>query len=113
YTACDSDSDGWYAAISLDDREVIVPPRPSGMGSALDAHLMAAAPDLAQTIAGMEWEYGVEDTYGEIAWMIEDHVANSPGSEAEARKYLSSFTPEAGARLVRRLVGPAEVVEEA
>lgn len=64
-----------------------------------DAELLAIAPDLAQTIAGMRWEYGVEQATGTTQWF-----RSRPMAEAHA-EVRGAF------RLVRRLVGPAEVVE--
>ena len=61
--------------------------------------LIAAAPDLAQTIAGMRWEYGVEQAIGTTQWF-----RSRPMAEAHAQVH-GCF------RLVRRLVGPVEVAE--
>ena len=56
-------------------------------------------PDLAQTIAEMRWEYGVEQATGTAQWF-----RSRPMAEAHAQVH-GCF------RLVRRLVGPAEVTE--
>jgi len=64
-----------------------------------DITLMAAAPDLAQTIAGMRWEHGVEQATGTTQWF-----RSRPMAEAHAQVH-GCF------RLVRRLVGPVEVTE--
>ena len=64
-----------------------------------DVPLAAAAPDLAQTIAGMRWEYGVEQATGTTQWF-----RARPMAEAHAQVH-GCF------RLVRRLVGPVEVAE--
>ena len=61
--------------------------------------LAAAAPELAQTIAGMRWEYGVEQATGTTQWF-----RARPMAEAHAQVH-GCF------RLVRRLVGPVEVAE--
>lgn len=61
--------------------------------------LMAAAPDLAQTIAGMRWEYGVERATGAPQWF-----GSRPMAEAHAEV-------RGGFRLVRRLVGPTEAID--
>jgi hypothetical protein len=61
--------------------------------------LAAAAPDMAQTIAGMRWEYGVEQATGVTQWF-----RSRPMAEAHAQVH-GCF------RLVRRLVGPVEVTE--
>lgn len=57
------------------------------------------APDLAQTIAGMRWAYGVEQATGTTRWF-----RSRPMAEAHAQVH-GCF------RLVRRLVGPVEVAE--
>lgn len=61
------------------------------------------APDLAQTIAGMRWEYGVEHLGHVSRW------GSRESAEDDFSYYFrtGSFIP----RLVRRLVGPVEVVE--
>ena len=64
-----------------------------------DLDLAAAAPDLAQTIAGMRWEWGVEQATGTTQWF-----GSRPMAEAHA-EVRGAF------RLVRRLVGPVEVAE--
>ena len=88
-----------YAAVSLDDREMVVPPRNGGMGTALDAHLIAAAPDMRATIAAQTWEYGVEQATGTTRWFRSKAMA-----DAHAETYGAYL-------LVRRPVGPVEVVE--
>lgn len=64
-----------------------------------DLALAAAAPDLAQTIATMRWEYGVEQATGVTQWFGSRSMAEA---HAEVR---GAF------RLVRRLVGPTEATE--
>lgn len=75
-----------------------------------DAHLIAAAPDLAQTIAGMREEWAVEmhhdvdDTWRQYTTWVATREGASQHLTADlgwARQY----------RLVRRLVGPVEVAE--
>ena len=72
--------------------------------------LVAAAPDLAQTIAGMRYEYAVE--------MMDDgewkDIWDLWSTEKEARKEYASLAHADSIgdyRLVSRLVGPVEVVE--
>lgn len=77
-----------------------------------DHRLATAAPEMRATIASQAWEWGVEDAYGDTAWMVCDHYEGTQDSETEAREYLSTFGPGSIARLVRRLVGPVEVVED-
>ena len=76
-----------------------------------DAHLIAAAPDLAQTIAGMRWEYAVEMM--EEEWEVVGlYGPDEPwGSEADARGAMKAWRSPRPIRLVRRLVGPVEVTE--
>lgn len=57
------------------------------------------APDLAQTIAGMEWEYGAEQATGTTQWF---------GSRPMAEAYAEA---RGAYRLVRRLVGPTEAID--
>lgn len=64
-----------------------------------DLNLSAKAPGMAQTIAGMRWEYGVEQATGTTQWF-----RSRPMAEAHA-EVRGAF------RLVRRLVGPVEVIE--
>ena len=75
-----------------------------------DVPLIAAAPDLAQTIAGMRYEYAVE--------MMDDgewkDIWDLWSTEKEARKEYASLAHADSIgdyRLVRRLVGPVEAVE--
>lgn len=66
------------------------------------------APDLAQTIAGMEWQWGLERDY---RCGTETDTVWFP-SEDEAREDLSNPHRQHGnPRLVRRLVGPVEEAE--
>lgn len=73
--------------------------------------LMAAAPELAQTIAGMEWEYAVEMTDND--WeMVGIYGPDEPwGSEADARGVMKEWRSSRPIRLIRRLIGPVEVAE--
>lgn len=78
-----------------------------------DLTLAAAAPDLAQTIAGMTEEWGVERDRPGTAY-IDGTVARWTtwvGDEARARKACVISTRGGNPRLVRRLVGPVEVTE--
>ncbi|OLT55865.1 hypothetical protein BJF89_13845 [Corynebacterium sp. CNJ-954] len=72
-----------------------------------DADLIAAAPDMRATIAAQTWEYGVErsDRGGPpyTVWYESEHAAR----QATQRPHLV----DRDARLVRRPVGPVEVVE--
>lgn len=76
-----------------------------------DVPLAAAAPDLAQTISGMRWEYAVE-MMGDDWEMVGLYGPDEPwGSEADARGAMKAWRSPRPIRLVRRLVGPVEVVE--
>ena len=73
-----------------------------------DVPLAAAAPDLAQTIAGMEWQWSVEKHDGH-RW---SRHGGWVGPESIARVRLQKVREDGEtARLVRRLVGPVEVAE--
>lgn len=63
----------------------------------------AAAPDLANTIAGMRWEYRIEEWSGYYWYPCEEWTTDASLYEG----YISRD----GEQLVRRLVGPVEVVE--
>lgn len=70
---------------------------------AADLTLAAAAPGLAHTIAGMRYEYRIEE-WGGNYWYP---CAEWDGDES----LFDGYTARKGERLVRRLVGPVEVVE--
>ena len=78
-----------------------------------DLDLIAAAPDLAQTIAGMRWEYTFQTRPRGLPWREwttqEDWFDNHDAAYRAAMNVqdAGSFN----CRLVRRLVGPAEVIE--
>ncbi|WP_130841639.1 hypothetical protein [Corynebacterium neomassiliense] len=72
--------------------------------NALDITLMAAAPDLAQAIAGMRWEYGVQWDEDHISWLGTNLPECRRSVEANRDEDLSPW-------VVRRLVGPVEEVE--
>ena len=101
----------------LHDERIVKHVRPQeSAGSYMDradGELAAAAPDLAQTIAGMTEEWGVERDRPGTAY-IDGTVARWitwVGDEARARK-ACVISPRVGnPRLVRRLVGPVEVTE--
>lgn len=70
--------------------------------------LAAAAPDLAQTIAGMRWQYAVEVYHTDAKCWIQgsNWISHFKVAEQDLGDYGDDRT-----RLVRRLVGPVEVVE--
>ncbi|WP_312800938.1 hypothetical protein [Corynebacterium variabile] len=76
-----------------------------------NGELMAAAPDLAQTIAGMEWEYGLRQPRPEPH--AEGELYTSWGYRLFAAKAAFAGLTDRGVEcyIVRRLVGPVEVTE--
>lgn len=72
-----------------------------------DPELIAAAPDMAETIAGMRWQYGAQcGSDNRLIWRVRQEDAESLVAS------MSRIYPEGSCRLVRRLVGPVEVVAE-
>ena len=82
-----------------------------------DTALIAAAPDLAQTIAGMTEEWGVEADGNSLFPVNEEfHPSGEYFTECRAdaegvRDRMAKLNPHVHYRIVRRLVGPVEVVE--
>lgn len=82
-----------------------------------DITLMAAAPELAQTIAGMTEEWGVEADSNALfpvneEWHPNGEYFTESRADAEAvRDRMAKLNPHTRYRLVRRLVGPVEVAE--
>lgn len=76
-----------------------------------DTGLIAAAPDLAHTIAGMEWEYGLRQPRPEPH--AEGELYTSWGYRLFAAKAAFAGLTDRGVEcyIVRRLVGPVEVTE--
>lgn len=76
-----------------------------------DTTLIAAAPDLAQTIAGMEWEYGLRQPCPEPD--AEGELYTSWGYRLFAAKAAFAGLTDRGVEcyIVRRLVGPVEEAE--
>ena len=84
-----------------------------------DGPLVAAAPELAETIAGMHWEYAMQglDDYG--VWRFSDFTGRllfahetdrtSWYREPITQKHIERIKP--GWRIVRRMVTDPEVVE--
>ena len=74
--------------------------------------LAAAAPDLAQTIAGLRWEYAVEDLNGDFLDLNDDAYSDVEILWTWSREVAEEMhAAEYGSTLVRRLAGPVEVVE--
>ena len=71
-----------------------------------DTAIIAAAPDMAETIAGMRWQYGAQcGSDNRLIWRVRQEDAESLVAS------MSRIYPEGSCRLVRRLIGPVEVVE--
>lgn len=75
------------------------------------ADIRVSAPDLAQTIAGMEWEYGLQQPRPEPH--AEGELYTSWGYRLFAANAAFAGLTERGVEcyIVRRLVGPVEVAE--
>ena len=78
-----------------------------------DAELLAIAPDLAQTIAGMAWQHAVEVYNADAKCWIQSSnwISHREVAERDIDAYSRAYGG-APTRLVRRLVGPAEEVTE-
>lgn len=82
-----------------------------------DTALIAAAPYLAQTIAGMTEEWGVEVDGNALfpvneEWHPNGEYFTESRADAEAvRDRMAKLNPHNRYLLVRRLVGPVEVAE--
>lgn len=96
------DADGTFIYDDLGNMCIAVEPTGSAYLAA-DLDLIAAAPGLAQTIAGMRWEYRVEEWSGEYWYPCETWTDDF--------SLYDGRTPRKTERLVRRLAGPVEVVE--
>lgn len=69
------------------------------------------APDLAQTIAGMTWEYAAQIKVNDKWFFLDLWGPDEPwGPDDDVREHHAR-SPLPNTRLVRRLVGPAEVVD--
>lgn len=71
-----------------------------------DRNLIIAAPDLAELVAGLHYEYAVELKHGDW-WITSRHRA----STIEAAKEIAARYTRTETRIVRRLVSDPEVVE--
>ena len=98
------DPDGTFIYDDMGNMCIAVEPAGSDYLEA-DLTLAAAAPDLAQTIAGMTWEYAVEHEHTPGKW----HRVTEWGPEANP--YQPGHVLSDDERIVRCLVGPREVVE--
>lgn len=78
-----------------------------------DPELIAAAPDLAQTIAGMRWEYAVEDLNGDFLDLNDDAYSDVETLWTWHREVAEeTHAAEYGSTLVRRLAGPIEPIDK-
>lgn len=69
------------------------------------ADIRVSAPDMAETIAGMTWEYAVEHEHAPGKW----HRVTEWGPEANP--YQHGYGPGNDERIIRCLVGPVEVID--
>lgn len=99
------DPDGTFIYDDLGRMCIAVEPTGSAYLAA-DIDLIAASPDLAQTIAAMRWEWRCEANF-DGTWAGLTTWESSP-DYARATMQRRHRYPT---RLVRRLVGPVEVVE--
>ena len=75
------------------------------------ADILVSAPDMAETIAGMTYEYAAQIKEGGEWLYLGLYGPDEPwGPEEDVRDYHSLLALP-GTRIVRRLVGPVEVVE--
>ena len=72
-----------------------------------DANLAAAAPDLAQTIAGMRWEYALETLWG----TGHDWAVTTGWFPTPERAWADLALDTGPTRIVRRLVSETEVID--
>lgn len=78
-----------------------------------DHRLAAAAPDMRATIATQTWEYGVQVETSPGNWILTGSPWEPSREDAEAEMNNPNVVPSGwNARLVRRPVGPVEVVED-
>lgn len=77
-----------------------------------DGELIAAAPDMRATIAALEWEWAVQVETSPGHWLTTGSPWQLSREGAEAEMNNPNVVPSRWkARLVRRSVGPVEVVE--
>ena len=116
----------WEARATYDDgtprpdttREMRAGDQYLGIMHAPDADLAAAAPDLAELVAGMHYEYAVQhDRYGEWLYETTRHATTKDPTLAmwwddveDARDEARTCYNGCNTRIVRRLVGESEVV---
>ena len=76
-----------------------------------DARLIAAAPDMAETIAGMEYDYGIQQPRPEPH--MAGHLMTSWGYRLSAAKATYAGLTDHGVEchIVRRLVSAPEVID--
>ena len=86
---------------------------PDTHNPAANTTLAAAAPDLAQTIAGLRWEYAVEDLNGDILDLNDDAYTSVETLWTWHREVAEeTHAAEYGSTLVRRLAGPIEPIDK-
>lgn len=88
-----------------------------GRGTEANSNIAAAAPDLAQIIAGMTEEWGVEADGNALfpvneEWHPNGEYFTESRADAEAvRDRMEKLNQHVRYRLVRRLVGPVEAID--
>lgn len=107
---------GPWRTETIDGALHVLVPSGNGAPEEADLPLIAAAPDLAEIVAGMEWEYTVYVYLGDEAimqWGFEEAEVGSWTDELGRAEYVRDALIKEGrqARLVRRLVTDVEVVE--
>lgn len=76
-----------------------------------DHRLAAAAPDMRTTIAALRWEYAVENSDGDFLDLNDDAYSGVEVLWTWHRTVAEEVQATHGGTIVRRLVGPVEVVE--
>lgn len=90
-------------AVREEDGLITGKPITDGIWEEGDAALIAAAPDMAETIAGMTWEWRIEEWSGDY-WY--------PCGEWDAdESTFDGYTARRGERLVGRPIGSVKVVK--
>lgn len=103
------DPDGTFIYDDTGNMCIAVEPAGSDYREA-DLALAAAAPDLAQTIAGMRWEWAVEVQEGSKWFNVYSWRESLDDAEWDLMKH-KGWSPDSTFRFVRRLVGPVEEAE--
>lgn len=105
---CDKDGDEYEFVIGTEDFGII-----TEVDRESDGRLIAAAPALAELVAGLRHEYAVQVNEHRNRdadwWYWKDNMRTQWFTDYEEAVNVAESTPES-ARVVRRLVGEPEVV---